>query len=234
MRSWVQGVFGRGVALLFPTRCLGCDRGVADADELCAGCAPLVEWLVAACPRCARPLPSSRSSTSCLACLAAPPRFATARAVAIYGGPIAQALGRLKFGGRADVAEPLGRLLGRLPLPLDSELVVPVPLADERLAGRGYNQAQLLGQAMGRRLPIAPTALRRRHATRAQAKLPSLARQRNVADVFVADPRQVTGRAVVLVDDVLTTGATARACTEALQAAGARRVDVLTAARAVP
>jgi ComF family protein len=109
---------------------------------------------------------------------------------------------------------------------------VPVPLHRRRLAQRGYNQAGLLAREWGRRLglPVRPGALRRTRATAAQAELPGRERRRNVAGAFRA--RGVTGRPVVLVDDVVTSGATVEAAAEALLAAGATEVRVLAVARA--
>ena len=220
------------VAFVFPARCLGCDQITEEERPLCSVCEPLVDWLDTACPRCARPL--STSSVPCGACQLAPPPFSSTRSLALYGGPIGEALRRLKFGSRPDVAEPLGKLLGRLFVPIDVDLIVPVPLSSERLAERGYNQAQLLSCAMRRRLPLAIRALRRERPTARQAQLPIGARRQNVRGVFVADAKRVRDRCVLLVDDVLTTGETARSCARALLDAGARRVDVLTAARAMP
>lgn len=229
MRRWD---WGEVLHWFFPARCCGCDRVLETDIALCDECALLIEWLTAACRRCAQPIAAGPGI--CLACLAAPPPFASARSLALYGGPIADGLRRLKFGDRPDVAEPFGRLLGALRLPLDLDAIVPVPLANDRLAERGYNQAALLARAMRRRLPLWDHALRREKTTLRQARLPLDARRRNVRGVFGADASLVRGRAVLLVDDVMTTGETARACTRALLDAGARRVDVLTAARAVP
>lgn len=228
----LQQAWSEVLHFLFPARCLGCDRVLAEPAPWCATCAPLVELLRLACPRCALPL--GHPAAACGRCLVAPPPFASARSLALYGGPMTEALGRLKFGQRPDVAEPLGRLLATVPCPADAELVVPVPLARDRLAERGYNQAQLLARGLRARLPIVDAALRREHATARQARLPSRARRRNVHEVFVAAPQLVRARRVLLVDDVMTTGATAASATRALLAAGAARVDVLTAARAVP
>jgi ComF family protein len=157
-------------------------------------------------------------------------------AFALYGGPVAVALRRLKYGDRPDLAGPLGHLLRRAARDarLCADLVVPVPLHPARLAERGYNQAALLGAAAASELgaPLAATALRRTRHTPQQARLDRARRLENVARAFqVRDPGRVRGRRVVLVDDVTTTGATLAACAEALRAAGAASVQALVVAR---
>ncbi len=149
--------------------------------------------------------------------------------------PLAVAVHGLKYRGRRVVAAALGTLLAeRYPFALDA-LLVPVPLHPTRLRSRGYNQALLLARALGHRrgLTVAPRALQRTRATRAQPGLPAAERHRNLAGAFTVRGRAlVAGRRIVLIDDVLTTGATAAACARTLLAAGAERVDVYTVGRA--
>ena len=141
----------------------------------------------------------------------------------------------LKYRRRRIVADALGDLLAeRYPFTTEAVLV-PVPLHVARLRERGFNQALLLARALGRRrqLPVLPSALARMRATRGQPGLGADARRRNLAGAFtVVDAAAIRKRDVVLVDDVLTSGATANACAAALLAAGASRVDVYTAGRA--
>jgi ComF family protein len=144
---------------------------------------------------------------------------------------------RLKLGGRPDLARPLAESL----VPLLSgcrpdALVVPVPLHRRRLIERGFNQAALLSLVAARQTghQVALRALDRSRETPSQATLSLPERHRSPRGAFVAVSRFVTAREVILVDDVLTTGATAAAATEALLRAGARDVRVLTVARAVP
>jgi ComF family protein len=149
--------------------------------------------------------------------------------------PLAAAVRALKYRRRRMVAEALGHLLAeRYPFATDAVLV-PVPLHRARLRERGFNQALLLARALGRHrtLTVLPGVLVRTRATRGQPGLRADERRRNLAGAFaVTAPAAIRGRAVVLIDDVLTTGATADACAAALLGAGAHRVDVYTAGRA--
>jgi ComF family protein len=173
----------------------------------------------------------------CATCRATPPGYDYARAAALYEGGLRDALHAFKFGGRRALAGPLGDLaaeqcVGSLPDGIDA--LVPVPLARERERERGFNQAALLARRIGQRL-AAPTRagwLVRTRATRPQSDLSAAERRANVRGAFRAC-EVVAGRHVLLIDDILTTGATLDACARALRAAGARRVGVLTVARVV-
>ena len=149
--------------------------------------------------------------------------------------PLAAAIQELKYRRQRAVAATFGSLLAaHYPFAGDAVLV-PVPLHRSRLRARGFNQALLLARALGRRrgLHVLSRALTRVRATNAQAGLGAAERRRNLHGAFVVRrPDAVRDRAVVLVDDVLTTGATADACARALRAAGAARVDVFTVGRA--
>jgi ComF family protein len=218
----VVAALGQGLLeLLFPARCAACGRRGAEGVALCAVCA---ESLVPAAPG------------------------AGPRAPYLYGGQLAVAIARFKFEGHPEVAGPLGALLApalgeALAALPPGPLLVPVPLHPRRLRRREFNQALLLLRAArtalrraGRGAAPAPDvhALRRVRDTRPQVELGATARLANVAGAFRADPRRVAGRDVLLVDDVLTTGATVGACAAALRAAGAARVEALTLARALP
>ncbi len=191
---------------------------------------------VALCARCGIPRPPSVAT--CAACLAHPPAFDVARALGLYLAegaqlnPLASAVRALKFRGHRAVAGTLGRAMAGIVPAGPHDLVIPVPLHVSRLRERGYNQAALLARALARTagLALLPNGLVRRRPTPAQAELDAGARRTNVHAAFVASAR-VAGAAVVLVDDVLTTGATADACARALRDAGARRVSVVTVGR---
>jgi ComF family protein len=188
------------------------------------------------CARCGVPI--SAPLLLCATCAARPPAFDVARALGLYLAgraglnPLARAVRAVKFHGHRAAARSLGAALGSLAwLPADA-LVVPVPLHPTRLRARGYDQAALLAHACARSagLPLAVRALVRRRDTPAQARLDASARRTNLAGAFVA-PVPIAHATVVLVDDVLTTGATADACARALRRAGAERVVVLTVGR---
>jgi ComF family protein len=205
---WLTSLAEACLDLVLPPRCAACAAAPEVEGVWCAACAQSL-------------LPAPRGDRS-------------SRAVHAYGGQIAVAIQRLKYAGAAELGPQLGRLLCALRPSDPRSLVVPVPLHRRRLWQRGYNQAALLARPLARSgggLELATRALGRVRATLPQTDLDAAARWRNVRGAFVADPRRVAGRAVALVDDVLTTGATARACSEALYAAGARSVEVLTLAR---
>lgn len=217
--------------LLWPARCGACDAPCDEGAALCETCGLSLDPIVpaGACRLCGLPV---YAGPLCGGCLGRAPPWSRAWAPFSYGAALAQAIRRLKWDARPDLARPLARLLGGLGG--DADLVVPVPLHPRRLRARGYNQAALLALAMPGGLPIELGALLRTRDTRPQTELEPRERRANVRGAFRARPERLRGRRVLLVDDVLTTGATAEACTRALLDAGAAGVGVLTVARAVP
>jgi len=150
------------------------------------------------------------------------------------------AVHELKYRSRRRVAGRIAEAMlddARVRVVLDgAQALVPVPLHPRRQRTRGFNQSELLADALGRGagIVVAASALVRREDTRSQTGLTAAARRANVKGAFAVRRRaQIAGRTVVLVDDVLTTGATASACAQALRAAGAREVRLLTAARVI-
>jgi ComF family protein len=187
------------------------------------------------CPACGEdPLPPSPFCAICAAAIdPAPETGDGVRAGALFGGPIADAVHALKYGGHPEAAGPLGRWLSeRVRVPAGAA-VVWVPLGRRRLVERTYDQAMLLAAAFAREAgrPVLRGVLHRVRETPPQVGRDRAARARNVAGAFAATPG-VAGRDLVLVDDVVTTGATVEAASLALRSAGARSVVVVALARA--
>jgi len=216
--------------LVFPPRCAACGEPPGPGTPFCALCAGAVDPVPDPCPRCGRPGSGARD---CAPCALAPPGFGGLEAAGLFGGPLADAVHALKYGGRAALAGPLGAWMASRLAPAPGLTVVTVPLGRRRHVARGYDQAALLGDALARsaRLRRLRGALRRTRETPPQVGLDRAARVRNVEGAFTA---RATVRALdlLLVDDVVTTGATADAAARALLAAGARSVRVAALARA--
>ena len=174
----------------------------------------------------------------CPACAARPRAFARARAACLYDDASRGVILQLKHADRLDLAPLFARWLSRAARDLlaEADAVAPVPLHPFRLLGRRYNQAAEIARPLARswKLDYLPDALIRARATQTQGGKSGTGRRRNVAGAFAVAPRrigQVAGRRILLVDDVLTTGATVEGCARALLKAGAARVDVAVVAR---
>jgi ComF family protein len=221
--------------VLASARCHGC--GLPGPEVLCGRCAGDLPWNEPACRACALPMGPGPAGRACAACLTEAPAQDRAWTAFTYAEPVARYIVGLKFHGRLASAHALGALmaerLARRPEPLP-ELLVPVPLHPVRLRRRGYNQALELGREIARRLslPLLPAAARRLRATGEQTRLEAGARRRNVRGAFAIDP-VVRGRHIALLDDVVTTGATVAELAAAAREAGAARIEVWAAARAV-
>jgi ComF family protein len=219
--------------LLFPSRCLGCQkRGVV----LCADCLPTIPWQGPyVCPRCARESPLGGRCRRCLG--GGSPDLSGVRAACRFDGVVRTAIHQLKYRRASFLAPFLARLLAQSlsQRRLDVDLVVPVPLDPARQRERGFNQATLVAAELSRLANYpAPAAgvLIRAHHRRPQVGLRAAERRRNVQGAFLCvAPEAIAGRRVLLIDDVMTTGATLEACAAALRSAGAAIVLAAVVAR---
>jgi ComF family protein len=218
--------------------CLLCDEPCDNLLALCSDCEAELPWLASHCLNCALPLPCA--GLTCGACLKRPPSFARVEAAWRYSFPIDALINRFKHQARW----PLGRLLAELLSHhlqhafseglAKPDLLLPVPLSRQRLRQRGFNQAQMLAGWLSHslQLPLLEHVLVRSHDSPAQQLLSAAERKRNLRKAFaLADHAPIQGRHIALIDDVLTTGATAEAIARLLRKAGAARVDVYCLAR---
>lgn len=226
--------------LLFPPLCIGC-RGAVGQAGFCAACWSAITFLDGpGCACCGLPFAVALDGdTLCAGCLAKPPAFDKARAILAYDDNSRSAILALKHADRLDLVPGFSRWLSRTGRSLleDSDLIVPVPLHRVRLWRRRYNQSAELARRLAGdwKRPFEPFALVRSRPTPSQGAVNGAkARRRNVLGAFrVPDPGKIKGKRVLLLDDVLTTGATVEACARALKRAGAERVHVLVLARVV-
>jgi len=214
---------------VFPPQCALCGAGGA---LLCAACEAVLPRADGS--RCVRCWMRLASGGVCRHCAEEPPAFMSLRAACVMDGGARRLAHELKYEGMTSLAEPMARMLASHAAGIDA-LVVPVPLHPARERRRGYNQAAELANHAGRMLGLSwdRRAVRRTRDTQPLVKAMGRAeRRRIVAGAFLADPARVEGRAIVLIDDVATTGATLDACARALADAGATKVLALAWARA--
>lgn len=233
--------FQTAVSLIYPPRCLGCGGQVESDFGLCGSCwrdTPFIGGTI--CDVCGTPLPGEDScdDLKCDDCMITPRPWAKGRAAVLYKDNARRLILALKHGDRQEIAQPAALWMARAieDLPMENLLIAPVPLHWMRLLKRRYNQSALLGQALARHtgLPICPDLLQRQRRTQPLEGLTKEVRFTSVKGAIRVHPKRrhrIVGRPVLLVDDVLTSGATLSTAADACLAAGSGPVYVVTLAR---
>ncbi|GEN60886.1 ComF family protein [Acetobacter nitrogenifigens] len=228
--------------LVLPPTCASCGTEVDRAGALCPDCFTRLRLIGAPrCDRCGVPLAADShlgATSCCVRCERRPPVWSQARAAYVYDDASRDLILALKYADQTQNAAFLARQMARAGADMlaDADLLAPVPVHWRRLLQRRYNQAALLARAVSRMsgVPALVDALRRPRATARLVGFSAAARAREMTEAITINPKRqalLAGRRVVLVDDVLTTGATASACSAVLLAAGAASVGILAAAR---
>lgn len=225
----------RGMALnfLFPQWCLGCGR---EGSLICPSCCNSLSRITPPlCPKCGQP---QASGILCPTCVSWPAKIDGIRSPFRFDGVMRQAIHQLKYRNLRALAVTLSQLLRDYLVanPIPAEVLVPVPLHPKRWRERGYNQSGLLARELGKLtgLAVVDDCLIRQRTAPPQARSASVEeRRRNVAEAFICRDHQLRGRAVLLIDDVATSGATLDACAAAVKASGAASVWGLTLAREI-
>jgi len=237
LRRELTGLFD----LLLPAACPLCSTllGPAPHPPFCPSClAALLPPSPPCCPRCSLPYPTEGGTDHhCEPCLRQPPPFERIHALGPYADSLREAITNFKYHGRLDLDRPFGRLLAdrlrETANPAEFDLILPVPLHPDRLRQRSYNQSLLLARVLSRELkiPLQSRRLRRIRPTPPQQGLNAALRQANLRQAFgLSEPLQ--GQHILLIDDVVTTTATARECSRVLLDGGAAAITLAVLARA--
>jgi len=229
--NWLDNTRNR----LFPAQCCLCLAPGAQGQELCEGCRAELPWLGSTCRTCALPL-GGEFSNQCARCLKTPPALDACHALFAYQPPIDDWIHALKFRQDLSIARLLGNMLSEHPSiisRIDRPTVLPVPLHPRRLAQRGYNQAKELARPLLKAGYRATRCdCRRSRHTEAQSTLDRKGRSRNLRNVFSVSAL-LESQHLLLVDDVMTTGATLNELATELKRAGASRVEAMVIARTI-
>jgi ComF family protein len=238
----VRQVWGSLLDLLLPPHCPSCEHEVQTQGSFCPACFAKLNFITdPLCRGCGLPFGSAALAgiaALCPNCLDQKPAWGEARAAFLYGDSAGRLILPFKHAGRQELATVLAAHMARAGRDLlaRADLLVPVPLHRARLAERGYNQSALLAKALARRSRLAAVVdgLQRVRRTVSLGTLSAVARAAELSDAIIVRDRRapvLAGRHVLLIDDVMTSGATASCCARALLAAGCTGVDVLVAAR---
>lgn len=237
----VKPILNAVIKTLYPPCCLSCSEPTEAGAEFCATCWPDTHFISGSiCDACGAPVigEACDQPVYCESCHSFPPAWKRGRAVALYSGPVRKMVLALKHGDRLDIAKPAARWMAlRLDGLIEAETIVTaVPLHWKRLFRRRFNQASLIGQKLAKHknLEFIPDALIRIRHTVAQKDMTRAERfenQRGAIQVNPSKASRISGKPVLIVDDVMTTGATLSACAEACLAANATLVNVIVLAR---
>jgi len=224
--------------VVYPPLCMICREPTELSASLCGECWPETSFIAGlVCDACGTPLPGENCGADihCDSCLNDPPSWDRGRAAVVYSGVGRRAVLGLKHGDRLDMGRPLAEWMARSGAPLlkTADVIVPVPLHWRRLVKRRYNQSAELARHLSviSGTPLTPDLLVRDKATPSQDGLSRIERHENQRGVFSLHNRRSIAKNILLVDDVMTTGATLSACADTLRVAGAERIDALVLAR---
>ncbi len=231
------------IQFFLPPQCPCCEKFLEEGEQgFCSSCLLQIRWIESPfCTVCGVPFISSEAGNHpCGGCLTHRKYFTMARALGAYEGSLQEAIHRWKYEGKTYLtpffAEWMTEGLNRYWDSDAFDLLIPVPLHRQRLRERGFNQVLLLVKEISSRtgIPYRKTILQKKKPTIPQVTLSGLERERGLRGAFHAvDKEELTGKSVLLVDDVYTTGATVNECSKMLRRGGAKRVDVLTLAHAI-
>jgi ComF family protein len=230
-----------GVDLLLPPACLLCGQLLpsgSDPQEFCTDCMTEIPPLGRShCSRCSQPFPASSSQHLCTTCLQRPASFSIVHAACSYQKRIKDAIHQLKYRNQVNLAQPLGKLLGKslesAETTFNPDCIIPVPLHSSRLRERGYNQALEISRPLSRalRIPIDSQFLQRTLKTTPQQGSSATERKSNLRNAFTLT-KSTSARKVLLVDDVMTTGETVRECCRILRQGDIKEIQVAVIGRA--